>query len=110
VNHKMSKAEAKAWSDLAEAALRVQRFQNRRKASKGKPKPTKEQRKEAERKRLEFAISCGVQRIAYESDALSRWIEPAKRAVELGLYSKKSYIRDVAGSLCSYYDRFLESQ
>ncbi len=100
----MSKAEAKAWADLAEAARRVQRFQNRRKNARGKPKMTKEQRKEAERKRIEFAIATNSQLVDHPYGDKAKpyrelWIEAARQAKSLGLYSKNSSDTDVACSL-----------
>ena len=101
MNHKMSRAEQEAWDDLAKAALRVQRFQQRRKNARRKEHQTDMQRQEMISRRIKFAASFPVNGDGFPviDGVRSDWIQVAKIAKKLGLYSKTTYAVDISGTL-----------
>lgn len=101
MKHKMSKAEENAWEDLAKAARRVQMFQTRRKNAKRKPKQTQMQRHEMINKRMKFAALFPVDGSGFPliDGVRSDWVEVAKKAKTLGLYSQTTYALDISRTL-----------
>ena len=111
MNRKMSKAEAKAYEDLAKACRRVQMFETRRKNARGKPKLTKKQRCELQRKRREFAIACQLPSSidAWRGGVIDMWVDAARTAQAEGLYSFRTSASDIACSLRRYKEIHTES-
>jgi len=99
---KMTRAEVKAYADLAKAACRVQALEKRRKNASKKPKLTREQQQEMTRKRIAFAKSLNLNEPIHWADENScePWYAAAREAIRLGLYSHTNGIRDVALWLC----------